>query len=200
HALEGVIEPVPHLITHDPAHTDPAGLGQRLQTRRDVHPLAKDVLALGSHITKVDAHAEPDPPLLGHLGFAVSHPALNLNGTADGIHNARKFCQEAVAGVLYDPAPVLPDLGVDQFSEIRFQAFVGAFFVHSHKAGIRGHIGGKDCGEAADGGHVLPRGKDAFTKCSLKLTVALAPRWAWDLPVCPSLASYTRPPPLSLRH
>jgi hypothetical protein len=41
--LERAIKPIPDLIAHNPADADPAGLGQRLQTRRDVHPIAEDV-------------------------------------------------------------------------------------------------------------------------------------------------------------
>ena len=40
----------------------------------------------------------------------LGHPALNLHSAAHGIDNTRELCQEAVAGVLHDPAPVLGDL------------------------------------------------------------------------------------------
>jgi hypothetical protein len=42
----------------------------------------------------------------------------------DGIDYARKLCQEAVAGVLYDPAPVLGDLRLDQFPKVGLEALV----------------------------------------------------------------------------
>ena len=80
------------------------------------------------------ADAEPDPPLLGYLGLAVDHPPLDLGGATDRIHDAGKFRQEAVAGVLYDPAPVLRDLRHDQLSEMGLEALVRAFFVSSHQS------------------------------------------------------------------
>jgi hypothetical protein len=52
------------------------------------------------------------------------HPALDLHGAAHGIHHTRKFRQEAVALVLYDPAPVLGDLRINQLPEMRFQPLV----------------------------------------------------------------------------
>ena len=82
-----------------------------------------------------------------------------FNCAPNSIHDTRKLRKEAVAGVLYDAAPVLRDLRVDQFLEVGFEPFVGAFFIRSHKAGVPRHIGGEDRGETADGGHVLPRGK-----------------------------------------
>jgi hypothetical protein len=51
--------------------------------------------------------------LVGHIGIAVDHHALDLHGTADGIQYTRKLCQEAVAGVLYGPAAVFRDLGIN---------------------------------------------------------------------------------------
>ena len=52
--------------------------------------------------------------------------------TAQRIDYARELCREAIASVLYDPAPVLGDLRVDQFAEMRLQAFVRAFLIGTH--------------------------------------------------------------------
>jgi hypothetical protein len=59
--LEGVIEPVAHLIADDPADADPARLGKRLQTCCDVDPIAENVLALGNDVAEVNPNAELDP-------------------------------------------------------------------------------------------------------------------------------------------
>jgi hypothetical protein len=61
------------------------------------------------HVAQIDPDAEPDPPLFGHVWLAIDHPTLDLRGAADGIHDTRELCQEAVARVLHDPAPVLAD-------------------------------------------------------------------------------------------
>src|SRR5262249_1245493 len=57
HILERAIELVAHLIAHDPAEADATRLSKGFQSRRDVDPVAKDVLALGNHVTEVDPGA-----------------------------------------------------------------------------------------------------------------------------------------------
>jgi hypothetical protein len=85
--------------------------------------------------------------------------ALHLHCAAHGIHHARKLRQQAVAGVLHDAAPVLPDLRIDQFPEVRLQPFVRPLLIRPHQARVAGHIGGEDRGEAADRGHRLSGGR-----------------------------------------
>jgi hypothetical protein len=91
--LEHEIELVAHLVMHDPADADPAGLGQPFQPRRDVHPIPEDVVLLNDHVAEVDADAEPDPLLLRHLGLALGHAALDLHSAAHGVDNAHELSQ-----------------------------------------------------------------------------------------------------------
>jgi hypothetical protein len=91
--LEGVVEPVAHLIAHDPADVDAAGLGQGFKPRRDIHAVAKDVVLLGDHVSQIDPNAESDPAFLGHLGLAFAHPALDRYRAANGVHHTGKLCQ-----------------------------------------------------------------------------------------------------------
>jgi hypothetical protein len=83
--LEGVVEPVAHLVPHDPTDADPARLGKGLQTRRDVHTVAEDVVLLSEHVSKVDAHPELDPPLRRDGGVPLGHPPLHLHSAPDGV-------------------------------------------------------------------------------------------------------------------
>ena len=140
--FEGAIEPIAHLIANYPAEAYPAGLSQRLQPCRHVHPIAEDVVFFNDYVAEVDADAEPDAPLLGHLGLSVGHPALDLDGTADCINHTGKLRQEAVPGVLYDPAPVVCDLGIYQLAEMCLQALMRPFFILAHQTRIARHIGG----------------------------------------------------------
>jgi hypothetical protein len=98
-------EPVSDLVPNDAADADPARFCECLQTRRDIYPVAEDVVFLGDHVAKIDADAKPDPSLLRHLGLALGHPALDLHRAADGVDHARKLCQEAVAGAVAAPPP-----------------------------------------------------------------------------------------------
>jgi hypothetical protein len=119
---------------------------------------------LYDHVAEVDPDAKPDPSLLRHLRLTVNHSALDLRSAADSIDHARKLCQEAVASVLYDPAPVLADLWIDQFPEVGLEPFVRAFLVGAHQPRVAGYISGKDCGEATGGDH--SSGKPALRRPS----------------------------------
>ena len=112
--LEGVIDPVAHLVPDDAADANPAGIGQGFQPRRDVDAVAEDVLALRNYIAEVDAHSELDPLLDWSSRIALDHPALHLDPAAHSIDDARELGQKAVAGVLHDPAAVFGDLRIHQ--------------------------------------------------------------------------------------
>ena len=154
--LEDEVELIPNLIPNDPAYADTPGLGQPFQPRRYIHPVSEDVLALGNYVAQVDPHAELDPSLWRGALIPLRHAVLHLYGAPDGIHDARKLRQEAVAGVLYDPAPVVLDLRIDQFPEVGLESFVGPFLIRPHQARVPRHIGGEDRSEAADRGMACP--------------------------------------------
>jgi hypothetical protein len=88
-------------------------------------------------------------------GFAAdqTHQATNR------VHNARKFGQQAIAGILDDPAPVFRDLRIDQLPEVSLQPLMGPLLIGPHQARAPCHVGGEDRGEAADRGHFSPGGK-----------------------------------------
>src|SRR5262249_7625386 len=105
--LERVRQLVADLVSHHSRDAAAATLRQRLQPRRHVHAVDEDVVFLNDHVAEVDADTKPDAPLIGHLRLAVEHSALHIYSTAHGVDHARKFRQQAVAGVLYGAAPVL---------------------------------------------------------------------------------------------
>ena len=84
----------------------------------------------------------------------MSSPTLDLDCAADGIHNAGKFRQKAVTGVLYDPTAVLRDLRVDQLPEMRFEALVRPLLVVSHQTRVARHVGSQDRSETSGLGQV----------------------------------------------
>jgi hypothetical protein len=131
----------------------PACIGQGFEPRSDIDPVAENVVLLGDHVAEIDADAKPDPPLLGHLGLAVGHPALDLNRASNGVHNTRKLRQEAIASVLHGTAVVFVDFRIDQLPQMRLEPLVRSFLVHPHQARIAHHIGGEDRGETAGRGH-----------------------------------------------
>jgi hypothetical protein len=78
---------------------------------------------------------------------------LHLDRAANGINDARKLGEEAVAGILHYPAVVLPDLRLNQLPEVRLEALVRPLLIRAHQTRIPRRIGGEDSGEAASGGH-----------------------------------------------
>ena len=141
------------MVSDHSRDTNSTGLGQCLQARRNIDAVAEDVVAINDHVSQIDPDAEPDPALFGHVLFTADHRALDLNSASHGIDNARELGQQAVAGVLHNPAAVLPDLRINQLAEMCLQAFVRTLLVGAHKPRITGHVGGKDGGETAGRGH-----------------------------------------------
>src|SRR5215469_17088667 len=140
----GVIDPVSHLVSDDTADADPSCLGKGLQPRRDVHPIAEDILALSNDISEVDPDAELDPPPLRSGRIALSHSPLHLDPAADRIHHTGEFREHSIAGSLDDAPAVLLDLRINQFPEMRSEPRVRAFLVCSHQARITGDISGEN--------------------------------------------------------
>jgi hypothetical protein len=105
-------------------------------------PIAEDVVLLSDYVAEVHPNAESDALVFGRFGIALSHPALDLDGTAHSINNARKLSKETVAGILDDAAAVLRDLRVDQLLEMRLQPLVRPLLIRAHQARIAGHVGG----------------------------------------------------------
>jgi hypothetical protein len=114
---------------------------------------------LSNHIAEVDPDAELDPLVGRDARIAFGHPALHLHGASDGVNHARELCEKAVAGVLYNPAPVLPDLRINQLAEMRLEPFVRPLLIRPHEARVPRHIGGEDRSEAADRGHLSRGGR-----------------------------------------
>jgi hypothetical protein len=50
---------------------------------------------------------------------------LHLDGAPDGVDHALELRQKAVAGVLYDPAPVFHDFRLDYIPEMGLEPLVG---------------------------------------------------------------------------
>jgi hypothetical protein len=115
--------------------------------------MPEDVVLLGNYVAEIDADPELDPLLWRGGGVPIGHRPLNLHRAPHGIHHALELGKEPIAGVLYDPAPVLGDLRIDQVPEVRLEPLVGPLLICPHQARVPRHVGGEDCGKAASGGH-----------------------------------------------
>ena len=144
HVLEAEIELVAHLVAHDAADIDPAGVGQRLDARGDVDAVAVDVVAVDDDVADIDADAEFAAPILRHLGVALAHAALDIDGAAHCIDDAGEFDEETVPGRLYDAAAVLDDLGIEQHPPVLLELLEGALLVQPHQPAVADDIRRQD--------------------------------------------------------
>ena len=144
HVLEGELEPVADVIANRARDGDAAGNGDAFQARCYVDAVAENVVGLENHVADIDADAKQDAALFRHSGVALSHSALHLGGTGDGVHDARKLREHAVTGQLDDAALMFRDLRVDQLVAMDFQRSERTGLVGAHEAAVADDIGGKD--------------------------------------------------------
>ena len=140
HVLEAEAELVADLIVHDARNHDAAGIGERLQPGRHVDAVAVNIVPVDYDVADVDADAEFNALVRRHFGVALDHSALNVDGAADGIDHADELHEHPVAGRLDDPAPVLGDLGVDQFLAMRLELAQRAFLIDAHQPAVAGNV------------------------------------------------------------
>ena len=144
HVLEGKAQLVAHRVAHALGDANAARLGQTLQPRGNVYPVAENVVAVVDDVAKIDADAELDTLGLRHAGVAVGHAALDFDSAAHRVDGASEFHQQSIAGGLDDLAAVLPDLWIDQRPPVRLQLGERALLVRAHKSAIACHVGGQD--------------------------------------------------------
>ena len=141
HVLETEAELVAYLIVDIARNADATRLGERFQPRRHVDAVAINIVVVTDDVADIDSHAEPDPVLGRHLGIALDHAALYVDGATHGVDDADKFHQHPIAGSLDDPTPVLCDFGINQFLAMRFQLSKGSLFVRAHQPAVASNVG-----------------------------------------------------------
>jgi hypothetical protein len=110
------------MLAHRRADADLAGLGERLEPRRDVDAVAKDVVVLDNHVAHVDADTKADALALVDVGIAIFHALLHHDGAAHRIDDRGELDQEAVARGLDDTALVLGDQRIDELPAMALSA------------------------------------------------------------------------------
>ena len=112
--LEGQRQLVLHVVAHGARDADAARLGQRLESRGDVHAVTVNVVILDDDVAEIDPDPEPDLPVRRHVPSALRHALLQLDRAADGVDHTGELDQRAVAHELDDAAVVLGDLRLDE--------------------------------------------------------------------------------------
>lgn len=97
-------------------------------------------MRINNYVTDIDANAKLKP-----LIFAVSDRefidmAMELHRSPNRLDRAWKLRQEAIAGIVYDAAPMSGDCRMDGPRQQRAQFGVGSFLVIVHEPRIASHI------------------------------------------------------------
>jgi len=146
--LESQAQLVEHIVADRAADANAAGLRQRLQTRRDVDAVTKNIVVIDDDVADVDADPEVDALLGRQTRIPLGHAALHVDRAAHRVDDAGELQQQSIAGSLDDPAVVLSDLGVDQLAPVRFQGREGGAVIPAHEKGISDHVGRNDGGKS----------------------------------------------------
>src|SRR5216683_8306756 len=134
--LEGIGQPVADLIAYGAGDADPAWLGETFEPRRNVHAVAVDIAAVDDDVAQIDADAKLDPPLRRHVGVALAHRCLDLDGALYGLDDAGELDQRTVAHQLDCAASMRGDLGLNEFPAARLEAGERALLVRAHQARV----------------------------------------------------------------
>jgi hypothetical protein len=99
----------PDLLVHFSRDADAAGVGETLQSRRDVDPITIDLIALDHHVAEVDADAKLHPTLRWQLRVFSAERGLNIHRAIHRLDHAGELGQNAIAGRVYEAAVVALD-------------------------------------------------------------------------------------------
>jgi len=100
-------------------------------------------------IANVDPNPKIDLSIGWYLRIPLSHCALDLHGTTQGVHGTDEQDQQAVARCPDDPATVFFDFGLDQLCMMSVQPSQGSFIVNTYQAAVTGYIRHQDCHKSA---------------------------------------------------
>jgi hypothetical protein len=131
------------LLVNGSGNADLSGLGELLQTCRDVDPIPIEIAVAHDHVAKVDADAKDHPAISGKIGVAPLEGALHGDGTADRLNRTGELRHNGVARHAENPPLVLCNQIGDDFL-IKCQCFECAFFIRGHEPAISSHISGED--------------------------------------------------------
>src|SRR5437588_350431 len=95
------------MVAYAARDADPAGLGQPLETGRDVDAVAEDIPVLHHHVADIDTDAEPHATVFGELLIGLGEVALDLDRALHGGEDAAELGEHAVARGAADPPAVL---------------------------------------------------------------------------------------------
>src|SRR5207244_8489242 len=105
-ALKRKVELVFHLIVDFKSKTHSSIFCKSLDSRCNVHSIARNVVFRLDHVAEVDAHAAANPLVSVHREVEFSYLPLYVIGAPRRIQRAQKFDKECVSNGLHLPSVV----------------------------------------------------------------------------------------------
>jgi hypothetical protein len=141
--VEGQVETIAHLVVHGTRDEHAAGIGQRLQPRRDVDAVTVDPGLVVDDVAQVDTDAKEHPAVLGDVLVPRRHDPLDVDRALRRPDDAGKLGEDAVPRRIDDAAAVLSHEGQDGGLMCLEVANSGGL-VLAHQSAVPGDIGGEN--------------------------------------------------------
>src|SRR6516225_1829129 len=101
---------------HDAGDANAAGVGEAFQPRRNVHPVAVNLLTLDHHVAKVHSYPELHSSLGCDARVLCLESGLDLYGAVHRVYHAGELGEHAVARGVDETAAMILDETVDDFA------------------------------------------------------------------------------------
>ncbi len=148
HVLERQSDLAADFFVHFGRDANPAGLGNRLEPRRNVDPFTVNVPPLADHVTEVDADAQNDPAAFGQVLVRFRHLALQVGSAGNRVDRAAKLDKDTVAHDFDNAPSVRTDGRLHDRDPSFLQGSKSAPFVRFHEAAVANHVGHQHGGKA----------------------------------------------------
>ena len=146
---EGGRDAVADMLAHRRRNADPAGLGQRLQPRRDIDAVAEQIpVAWTMTSPTMDADAEQHAAVGRKILVLLGDRALHGDRADETVDGARKLGEQRVAGGVGNAAAMLGQQRLDDRAA-RGQAAQRRILVGAHQPAVLGDVGGENRRQAA---------------------------------------------------
>ena len=146
---EAEIEFVLDAVKDDAGNARPARLRHLLQTRRNVHAVAVNVIPIDDDVAEVYSDPQLEPLFFGKIGVAIRHRSLNVGRALHRVDDAGELDQHPIAHQLDDASMMLRDRGVDDFFAVRLEPGERSRLVGAHETAVADDVGAENSGESA---------------------------------------------------
>jgi hypothetical protein len=138
----------PHLIIGHTGDAEPTSFRKRLQSRGDVHSIAKQVTGADHHVPDMRPYAEINVTALREPRVRFDQGILSLHGTPDGINRTAKLREHTIASRVGDTASVRCNQAIQDFPA-RSEGIKGSDLVGPHEATVALNVSRKDSSQPA---------------------------------------------------